>query len=161
MLEHSPNIQQAPDEEEPFVIPTAPPWSVPGIPDAPEHKCDDKWQNRIVWVLEQQKRTGKQMVTEMQSNKTYRNPRFMEKDIAEKAVFQYGTCFPPEVWDPRGLPDEDFLVGARGVRTKMRQLDRVWISPLSAAWSDVALHRDTVAALRFVPSQILYRNLDT
>jgi hypothetical protein len=68
--------------------------------------------------MTQQKRTGKKMVVEMQSNRNYRNPRFMEKDIADKGVFQYGTCFPGEVWDPKGMPQEDFL---RNVQLKMKE----------------------------------------
>lgn len=116
--EASPQPQQLADEHPEPGIPTAPPWNVPGIPDASEEKCDPKWQGRVVWVMTQQKRTGKQMVVEMQSNRNYRNPRFMEKDIADKGVFQYGTCFPSDVWDPKGLPAEDLL---RNVRLKMKE----------------------------------------
>lgn len=117
-VEGSPREQKEPE----FVLPSAPPWNVPGIPDAPDEKCDPKWQNRITWVLEQQKRTGKQMVTEMQRNKSYRNPRFMQKHIEEKTVNQYGTCFPAEVWDPQNLPKEDFL---DRIHRQMKERDKV------------------------------------
>lgn len=120
MADHSPNEQAPPGDTNACPVPTAPPWIVPGIPDAPEQKCDTKWQNRIVWVLEQQKRTGKQMVTEMQRNKSYRNPRFMQKHIEEKTVNQYGTCFPTHVWDPTGLPAEDYV---EKIRRIMKDLD--------------------------------------
>ena len=137
MADHSPNEQLPNGETGTCVLPTAPPWIVPSIPDPPEQKCDAKWQNRIVWVLEQQKRTGKQMVTEMQRNKSYRNPRFMQKHIEEKTVYQYGTCFPPDVWDPKGLPGEDHI---ERIRKHMKDLDAKVCGVPAADSGQLTLH---------------------
>lgn len=92
-------------------------FSVPGIPDAPDELCEAKWQQRVSWVLQQQSRMGKKMIRELQDNKTYRNPRFMEKVIKEERIAQYGTCFPKDMWDPESLPPGDFL------KSLKRQLD--------------------------------------
>lgn len=101
-------------------------FSVPGIPDAPDELCEAKWQQRVSWVLQQQSKMGKKMIRALQDNKTYRNPRFMEKVIKEERIAQYGTCFPKEMWDPESLPPGDFL------KSLKRQLDeKVCFWPLS------------------------------
>eukprot|EP00892_Ulva_mutabilis_P004349 jgi/Ulvmu1/2286/UM013_0133.1 len=83
-------------------------FSVPGVPDAPAEPCEEKWQQRVSWVLQQQSRMGKKMIRELQGNRTYRNPRFMEKVIKDAGVAQYGTCCPKDTWDPDSLPSSDF-----------------------------------------------------
>lgn len=39
----------------------------------------------------------------------YRNPEFFAKMVDFLEIQQYGTSFPPDVWDPSALPPEDYL----------------------------------------------------
>lgn len=104
----SPQVAQA-NGTDPEGTANAKAFSVPGVPDAPDEPCEAKWQQRVSWVLQQQSRMGKKMIRELQENRTYRNPRFMEKVIKDAGVTQYGTCFRKDFWDPASLPEADFL----------------------------------------------------
>lgn len=112
-------------------------FSVPGVPDAPDAPCEGKWQERVSWVLQQQSRKGKKMIRELQGNRTYRNPRFMEKVIKDAGVAQYGTCFAPEMWDPQSLPDGDFLKSLKkNLDEKVRSILRKYAS-YATTWCSV------------------------
>ena len=53
------------------------------------------------------------MVAELRNNRAYRNPNFMEKIVDVFGISQYGSCFNKEVFDPEGMPQEDYLVSIK------------------------------------------------
>lgn len=83
--------------------------ATPGIPPPPGEPCRPSLQARIDLLLQQQARSGKQLISTLLNNREYRNPRFMERLVELNNVQQYGTCFAPSVFDPASLPEEDYL----------------------------------------------------
>lgn len=79
------------------------------VPPAPPEPCRPSLQARIDLLLQQQARSGKQLISTLLHNREYRNPRFMERLVELNNVQQYGTCFAPAVFDPASLPEEDYL----------------------------------------------------
>lgn len=78
------------------------------IPEA-AGEPDPEMQQRIAVLLRRQQETGAQIVQTMKGVKEYRNPGFMEKMVEHYKVFQYGTCFPADVFDTKAFPPEDYI----------------------------------------------------
>lgn len=83
------------------------------IPPAPDEPCSPALQKRIADILKLQEERGTSMMARLCGDKRYRNPRFMEKIVDEMGIYKYGTCFCPEVFDPRSFPPEDYLPAIR------------------------------------------------
>ena len=53
-------------------------------------------------------RTGKNITQEVNAMRPYRNPDFLQKMVDFFGIDHTGTCFAPDIWDPKSLPAEDF-----------------------------------------------------
>ena len=38
----------------------------------------------------------------------YRNPDFLQHCVKYDDIQQYGSCYPPQIFDPDNLPEEDY-----------------------------------------------------
>lgn len=63
-------------------------------------KVEKLWQAKL--------RTGKNITQEVNSMRPYRNPDFLQKMVDFFGIDHTGTCFAPDIWDPKSLPAEDF-----------------------------------------------------
>ena len=54
-----------------------------------------------------QARTHKHTHTHTHNTHRWNNPTFLEKMVSHFGLDPYGTCFKPEVWDPKSLPEGD------------------------------------------------------
>jgi HCNGP-like protein len=79
------------------------------IPPATNEACDAALQARIASILQKQKANNSNIIAYLRANRNYRNPCFMEQCVETTGIYKYGTCFDPNVFDPRGMPEEDFL----------------------------------------------------
>lgn len=77
------------------------------LPPPPEGKCSDELQLKFArWV--DLLRQGRSFNESMRSSKPYRNPDFLAKVVAYNEIDEIGSCFAKDVFDPHGLPEEDF-----------------------------------------------------
>jgi hypothetical protein len=51
--------------------------------------------------------TGKSIVSVLRKNRRWQNPDFLEKMVRYYHLDQYGSSLSTEVFDPKGIPDED------------------------------------------------------
>lgn len=52
--------------------------------------------------------------TALRSSKGYRNPDFMQQAVAVQEIDEIGSCFPKHIFDPHGLPEEDYYLELGG-----------------------------------------------
>ncbi|GAQ84282.1 hypothetical protein KFL_001830100 [Klebsormidium nitens] len=77
------------------------------MPPPPEGKCSDELQLKFARWVELLKQ-GRSFNESMRSSKPYRNPDFLAKVVAYHEIDEIGSCFAKDVFDPHGLPEEDF-----------------------------------------------------
>jgi hypothetical protein len=92
--------------EEPSSYPELADRMPPELAAPPPGECDPDVQARVARWLALQAR-GRRLTDELRSSRDYRNPEFFRKMVEYWEIDEYGTCFPPSVFDPGGLPMED------------------------------------------------------
>ena len=58
-------------------------------------------------------RDGRYLNDQLRSKKDYRNPDFLQRMVEHFGVQELGTAFPPSIFDPWGLPQEDYISRCR------------------------------------------------
>jgi hypothetical protein len=77
------------------------------LPPPPEGKCSEELQRKFAKWVELLKQ-GQSYNDAMRRSKPYRNPDFLGKVVAYQEIDEIGSCFPKDIFDPHGLPVEDF-----------------------------------------------------
>ncbi len=65
-------------------------------------------QAKVEKLMRMKMATGKRITVELKSMRAYRNPDFLQKMVDFFGIDHTGTCYSPDVWDPKRLPPEDF-----------------------------------------------------
>ncbi|EGZ15991.1 hypothetical protein PHYSODRAFT_505477 [Phytophthora sojae] len=80
-----------------------------GIPPAATPLADDdETQQRIERFLRVQRERGQDFQTTLQDKKEVRNPYILEKVVEYFGIDELQSNFPPDVFDPHGLPLHEF-----------------------------------------------------
>jgi hypothetical protein len=95
----------------------------------PEGECDPELEARVAkWI--QIQRQGPRLIDQLRGSREYRNPEFFRKMIERWEIDEHGSCFDPQVFDPKSLPDADTLTALESEwarekdrRKKMRVAD--------------------------------------
>ena len=66
---------------------------------APLGQCD---------FLAAPKNSGTQMAAALKQSRDFCNPYMMNMMIEYNQLDEYGSCYPSELWDPKGIPAEDY-----------------------------------------------------
>lgn len=64
-------------------------------------------QAKVKQFLEIQ-RKGKLLTESLRQSRDYRNPDFLRQAVEYNGIDEFGTCFPPDRFDPTSVPPEDF-----------------------------------------------------
>jgi len=88
-------------EKDPF-------WLPPEIATVPKTKCEAAIQDRIVDYIKKQDKNGITISQNLKALRAYKNPDFLQHSVEHDKVEQYGTCYPPVIFDPCNLPKEDY-----------------------------------------------------
>jgi len=65
-------------------------------------------QDRIVDYIKKQDKNGITISQNLKALRAYKNPDFLQHSVEHDKVEQYGTCYPPVIFDPCNLPKEDY-----------------------------------------------------
>ena len=65
-------------------------------------------QAKVVELLKKQAESGKTISESLREHRGYRNPDFLEHCVQHFGIDDIGSAFPSEVFDPHGLPPEDY-----------------------------------------------------
>ena len=68
------------------------------------------WQEKFRRYLAMKERRGMSFNAALRDSKGYRNPDFMQQAVAMQEIDEIGSCFPKHVFDPHGLPEEDYYL---------------------------------------------------
>lgn len=70
------------------------------LPPEPKGKCAVELQDKINLLYEKMKNTNMDMNRVIQERKEFRNPSIYEKLIQFCDIYEFGTNYPPEIYDP-------------------------------------------------------------
>ncbi|ESQ33948.1 hypothetical protein EUTSA_v10008084mg [Eutrema salsugineum] len=77
------------------------------LPPPPREKCSEELQRKIDKFLSL-KKMGKSFNSEVRNRKEYRNPDFLLHAVSYQEIYQTGSCFSKDVFDPNGYDPSDF-----------------------------------------------------
>ncbi|XP_037073046.1 SAP30-binding protein-like [Pollicipes pollicipes] len=70
------------------------------IPSEPAGRCSKDLQEMVAKLCQERERTGADMNDRLRSHKDFRNPSIYEKLITFCDIDEFGTNYPPELYDP-------------------------------------------------------------
>ncbi|KAF6253163.1 hypothetical protein COO60DRAFT_1548527 [Scenedesmus sp. NREL 46B-D3] len=79
----------------------------PELREAPPGQPSESMQARVESIYRTQVQTGKSLVSVLRKNRRWQNPDFLEKMVRYYHLDQYGSSLSVDVFDPKGIPDED------------------------------------------------------
>ena len=65
-------------------------------------------QEKVREYIHIQEETGNTISSTLKALRGYKNPDFLQHCVKHDNIDQYGSCFPKDVFDPAGLPAEDY-----------------------------------------------------
>ena len=65
-------------------------------------------QEKVREYITKQEETGNTITSSLKSLSGYKNPDFLQHCVKYDDINQYGSCYPPEIFDPANLPAEDY-----------------------------------------------------
>lgn len=101
-IDHEVQDLAKPDKAQPSLLP-------PDFLAPPDGECDPVLQQKVATWLQVQRTRGRYINTELRHSRGYRNPEFFRKMVEHLEIDEYGSSFPAEVFDPHGLPEEDYI----------------------------------------------------
>lgn len=78
------------------------------IPKAPRGSVDPLIQEKMLKLKEKKDATGMDMKYHIQKRKDFRNPSIYEKLIDHCGIEEFGSNFPPEVFDPHSFEPDSY-----------------------------------------------------
>ena len=69
--------------------------------------------------LRKQEETGQTISGRLRSLPGYRNPDFLQHCVVYDNISEFGSCYPPDIFDPTNLPIDDYFD-----RYRLARLDR-------------------------------------
>lgn len=97
------------------------------LPPEPKGKCPQELQEKINLLHEKMKLHNMDMNRVIQERKEFRNPSIYEKLISFCDINEFGTNYPPEIYDPLQWGPESFyeeLAKAQKIEMDRREKDR-------------------------------------
>ncbi|WIA19382.1 hypothetical protein OEZ85_004005 [Tetradesmus obliquus] len=79
----------------------------PELREPPPGQPSEGMQARVESIYRTQMQTGKSIVSVLRKNRRWQNPDFLEKMVRYYHLDQYGSSLSSDVFDPKGIPDED------------------------------------------------------
>jgi len=64
-------------------------------------------QKRVEQLMRAKIDSGRQVTSELRKMRPYKNPDFLQKMVDFFGIEDTGSCYPKEVFDPKGFPKED------------------------------------------------------
>lgn len=80
----------------------------PEIRDPPQGQCKQELQDKFMKYVEIKRSRGTSVNEQLRKSKGYRNPDFLRQCQEHFGIIETGSNFPTAVFDPTGLPPEDF-----------------------------------------------------
>ena len=77
------------------------------LPYALKYPCSSHFQANVTSWL-RLKNAGTQMAAALRQSRDFCNPYMMNMMIEYNQLDEYGSCYPSELWDPKGIPAEDY-----------------------------------------------------
>lgn len=68
----------------------------------------DDAQKNVERLMRAKIETGKRITAELRRMRAYKNPDFLQKMVDFFGIEDIGSCYPKEVFDPKGFPKEDY-----------------------------------------------------
>ena len=93
--------------------------------------------------------SGRSINAELRKSKGYRNPDFLQKIVEFFGIREHGSCYPPELFDPDGLPKEDYydaITATQRALTESREAERKQVPRNAIDFRAGALQPGTGAA---------------
>lgn len=69
---------------------------------------DDMLQAKMTRLLDLKNNKGKYINAELRASRQYRNPDFLSHSVKHCKLDPHGTCYSPDVFDPKDLHKEDY-----------------------------------------------------
>lgn len=79
----------------------------PELRDPPPGPVDPVILEKAALIDRVQRQKGVTIMETLARDRRWSNPTFLEKMVGHFGLDPYGSCFRPEVWDPKALPEED------------------------------------------------------
>jgi hypothetical protein len=79
----------------------------PELRASPPGPVDPVIQEKVALIDQVQRQKGMTVMAQLSKDRRWANPTFLDKMVAHFELDPYGTCFKPEVWDPKSLPEGD------------------------------------------------------
>lgn len=92
------------------------------LPPEPKGKCSGELQDKINLLYEKMKYTQMDMNRVIQERKEFRNPSIYEKLIQFCDINEFGTNYPPEIYDPQQWGTESYYEEL--AKTQKVEMDR-------------------------------------
>lgn len=86
------------------------------IPPSPEGECDPNLQAKIALFI-QKHRDGLNLNEDLKRQKQFGNPEILDKIVQHFEIDELGSNYPKDIWDPHGLPKEDYYDKLGKVKT--------------------------------------------
>ncbi|KXZ44393.1 hypothetical protein GPECTOR_68g364 [Gonium pectorale] len=81
----------------------------PELRDPLPTSCSDQLQAKFAQYLHNLRTKGISLTDSIMNRKDFRNPDFLQKLVEHFHVQEHGSAFPPDVFDPTSLPQEDTI----------------------------------------------------
>lgn len=95
------------------------------LPPEPQGRCSNELQEKITRFHEKMVNNGLDMNKIIQQRKDFRNPSIYEKLIQFCSINEFGTNYPPEIYDPiRWGPESYYEELAKVQKTEMDRRDK-------------------------------------
>lgn len=97
------------------------------LPTEPKGKCSAELQDKISLLYEKMRRTNMDMNKVIQERKEFRNPSIYEKLIQFCDINEFGTNYPPEIYDPLIWGEESYyeeLAKAQKIEMDRREKEK-------------------------------------
>jgi len=66
-------------------------------------------QDVVKSYMKMQEDQGITITASLRALRAYKNPDFLQHSVDHDNIDQYGSCYPKDIFDPHGLPKEDYL----------------------------------------------------
>lgn len=86
------------------------------IPPSPKGECDPNLQAKIALFI-QKHRDGLNLNEDLKRQKQFGNPEILDKIVQHFEIDELGSNYPKDIWDPHGLPKEDYYDKLGKVKT--------------------------------------------
>ncbi|KAK9906776.1 hypothetical protein WJX75_007776 [Coccomyxa subellipsoidea] len=76
--------------------------------ERPPGEVEPQVQKNVERLMRAKIETGKRITAELRRMRAYKNPDFLQKMVDFFGIEDIGSCYPKEVFDPKGFPKEDY-----------------------------------------------------